>query len=232
MCNNYKIVLVALFCVGWTATLPAQIGSIFPIDRPPAYNSLSGPSLYSDQVAGMLGDLVTIKVNYDVSISQKASSKTGKKTAVNDKINTVLFPPSQQNPNQGPNTQGGWKFPYRAGGAETDVPQMDWAGSQSFDGSGEMGQSEKFTTTIQAKVIEAMPSGVLRIEARRTMEAAKEKGELVLTGLVRRTDIDSANSVYASQVADLQIKQTGNGPLSRSQRKGWLTTIYEYINPF
>jgi len=54
----------------------------------------------------------------------------------------------------------------------------------------------------------------------------------VLTGLIRPEDLNTDNSIASSRVADLQIVQKGKGALSESQKKGWLTKLYEFLSPF
>ena len=77
-----------------------------------------------------------------------------------------------------------------------------------------------------------MPGNVMRIQATRRVELGQEKSDLVLTGLIRQEDLTTANTVLSTQVADLQVKQITNGAISREQRKGWLTRIWETIAPF
>ena len=55
---------------------------------------------------------------------------------------------------------------------------------------------------------------------------------MILTGLVRPEDLSTTNTISSSQVADLQIIQKGKGTLTEDQRKGWLTKLYEFLDPF
>ena len=95
-----------------------------------------------------------------------------------------------------------------------------------------MKNSEATSTTIQARVIAVLPNGVLQIAARRLSKAGDEDTAMILTGLVRPEDLSTTNTISSSQVADLQIIQKGKGTLSEDQRKGWLTKLYEFLDPF
>ena len=55
---------------------------------------------------------------------------------------------------------------------------------------------------------------------------------MVLTGLVRPDDLSTTNTISSDNVADLQIVQKGKGTLTNDQRKGWLTKLYEFLEPF
>jgi flagellar L-ring protein precursor FlgH len=92
--------------------------------------------------------------------------------------------------------------------------------------------TEATSTTIQARVVSILPNGVLQVEARRLSKAGDEDTAMILTGQVRPEDLSSSNTISSSQVAELQIVQKGKGTLSEDQRKGWLTKLYEFINPF
>jgi flagellar L-ring protein precursor FlgH len=66
----------------------------------------------------------------------------------------------------------------------------------------------------------------------RLSKAGDEDTRMVLTGIVRPDDLNTDNSISSSRVADLQIVQKGKGALSESQKKGWLTKLYEFLSPF
>lgn len=174
--------------------------------------------LYGDPLASNVGDLVTIVVNLSSVASQDKSTQTDKSSEVNDTITSLVYPQSD----------GDWDW-YRY---RDLAPEMAWSANRSFQGGGEISNSETFVTTIQARVIDVLPNGNLQVEARRSYKAGNETTSLVLTGVVRREDLDRENSVSSSLVADLNIEQEGVGDLSRSQKKGWLIWLYETISPF
>ncbi len=72
----------------------------------------------------------------------------------------------------------------------------------------------------------------MQIEAVRLSKAGDEDTSMILTGLVRPEDLSTSNVVSSSNVADLRIIQKGKGTITENQKKGWLTKIYEFIEPF
>lgn len=175
-------------------------------------------AMFSDPVAGKIGDLITIVVNLSTTSTKDRSTDTSKATTANDSISAFVYPQSG----------GQWDW-YRY---RDLAPTWTWSGAHTFKGGGKINDKETFTTTIQARVVDVLPNGSLQIESRRFYEVGKEKSTLVLSGLVRREDISAANSISSTKIADLQIRQEGDGPLSRERRKGWLTKLYEFLSPF
>jgi flagellar L-ring protein precursor FlgH len=175
-------------------------------------------SLYTDRKAFRVGDLVTIVINQSTTAVKDQNTETSKDTSVNDQLSAFLGP--------------------FLGGERTAAeilrrdPHSVWTSADSFKGKGKLNNTETLTSTIQARVTDVMPNKVLRLEASRRVDLGQEKSDLVLTGLVRQEDLTTANTILSTQVADLQVKQVTNGEISRSQKKGWLTRVWENISPF
>ena len=167
-----------------------------------------------------MGDLLTIVVDLQNTITKAQNTTTAKTTAVDAVINALLYP------NDG--TSRGYNF-YNYHGQS---PTTSWNSSQTSNGGGTIANNEAASTTIQARVIDVAPNGVMRIEATRLSKAGDEDTSMVLTGLVRPEDLSTTNTISSSNIADLQILQKGKGTITNNQRKGWLTKFYEFIEPF
>jgi flagellar L-ring protein precursor FlgH len=223
---NSKFVAVAALALGSTGLLTADpyvpaVGSVWGHPGGPASpSSAPAAAMTSDPLARNVGDLVTIVVDLQNTITKDQNTKTSKDAAVNSVINALLYPPD--------NTNHGYNF-YTYHGA---VPTTSWNTTQSFAGGGTVANAETASTTIQARVVEVESNGVLRIEAVRLSKAGDEDTRMILTGLVRPEDLSTNNLISSSRVADLQIVQKGRGTLTEDQRKGWLTKFYEFNNPF
>jgi flagellar L-ring protein precursor FlgH len=197
------------------------VGSIWGHTGGIATVSTAGQSnIYSDPLAHSVGDLVTIVVDLQNSVEKDQNTTTAKATAVDAVINALLYPPN--------GTSRGFNFANYQGAS----PTTQWSSTQSFNGGGTVKNSEATSTTIQARVVGVESNGVLRIAARRLSKAGDEDTAMILTGLVRPDDLSTSNTISSSLVADLQIVQKGKGTLSEDQRKGWLTKLYEFLDPF
>ncbi|HEX4140653.1 MAG TPA: flagellar basal body L-ring protein FlgH, partial [Candidatus Methylacidiphilales bacterium] len=159
-------------------------------------------------------------VDLSNSVTKDQNTKTAKTASVNDQINSLVYPPDGSN--------HGFSF-YTLHGV---TPQMNWSANQSFNGGGTVANDETDSTTIQARVVEVLSNGNMRVAAMRLSKAGDEDTRMVLTGIIRPDDLNTDNSISSSRVADLQIVQKGKGTLSESQKKGWLTKLYEFLSPF
>ena len=85
---------------------------------------------------------------------------------------------------------------------------------------------------MSAVVTEVLPNGDLRIAGRREVTVNSEKQVMVLSGIVRRVDVDTRNTVLSSAIADAKIEYSGLGVVDDVQRPGWLNRILNWIYPF
>jgi flagellar L-ring protein precursor FlgH len=176
--------------------------------------------MFSDPTAHSIGDLVTIVVDLQNTITKDQSTKTDKTLAINDAINSLVYPPDASN--------HGWSW-YTYHG---QTPVLNVAANHAFNGGGTIANQETASTTIQARVVNVGPNGVLMVQATRMSKAGEEDTSMVLTGLVRPEDLTQDNTIASSRVADLQIVQKGKGTITANQRKGWFTKLYEFLSPF
>jgi flagellar L-ring protein precursor FlgH len=177
-------------------------------------------SICSDPLAHSVGDLLTIVVTLQNSVTKAQNTTTAKATSVAATVNQLVYP--------GDSSNHGWSW-YTYHGQN---PGMAWNSNQTFNGGGTIANTEATSTTIQARVIAVGPNGVLRIEATRLSKAGEENTSMILTGLVRPEDLSTNNVISSDNVADLEILQKGKGTLTEDQRKGWLTKLDDFINPF
>jgi len=219
-----KVLLTPALALASTAAVladPPTPGSVWGHDGgTPSVSYSPMTSMYGDPLAHSIGDLVTIVVDLQDTVTQADETKTAKTTAVQAAINALLYPIDGSNK--------GYNFYTYHGQA----PTQSWNSAQSFDGTGSINNNLAASTTIQARVIEVESNGVLRIQATRLNKTGEEATTTILTGLVRPDDLSTTNTISSSRVSDLQIIQKGKGTITNNTRKGWLTKFYEFIEPF
>lgn len=103
---------------------------------------------------------------------------------------------------------------------------------QDFKGDGATTREETFTTTVSGRVVKVLPNGHLYVEAAREMLLNNERQFLLLSGVVRPTDVAADNSVVSTQMADVRIVFAGRGDLSSVQKKNWFLKALSWIVPF
>jgi flagellar L-ring protein precursor FlgH len=220
MMNKFVLTAAVVFTSIMTASADPGVGSVWSRPGGATVSTLASPSICSDPLARSVGDLLTIVVTLQNSITKAQNTTTAKTTSVNGTISALVYPSDSSN--------NGWNF-YNYHGQN---PTTAWNSAQTFNGGGTIANSEATSTTIQARVIGVGPNGVLRIEATRLSKAGEEDTSMILTGLVRPEDLSTNNTISSDNIADLQILQKGKGTLTNDQRKGWLTKLYEFVEPF
>ena len=119
------------------------------------------------------------------------------------------------------------------------LPQAVSAASLlSFDnahetkGEGKVDRQEVISLTFAAVVTQILPNGSLVIVGRQEILVNSELRELMVTGVVRPSDIDSDNTISHEKIAEMRVAYGGSGTLSQLQQPRWGTQIWDIIFPF
>ena len=208
-CPTYLQALLALVCflAGISATVPAA--SILEAQ------TLADGTLYSDQVARKIGDLITIQIVESTNIQDSASTDLSRESDVSSGI--IMVPGSD-------------KLPY-APGAEDAHPGIAWDSSKEFKGSGSYSRQGRLTTTITGRVIDVLENGNLLVEGRRTVSYNNEDKTVIVVGICRTADIATDNSIMSEKLHNFEVAIEGDGPLTRAQQEGWLTRLFDTVWP-
>jgi flagellar L-ring protein precursor FlgH len=105
-------------------------------------------------------------------------------------------------------------------------------GNRKFEGKGSTQRESDVKARIVARVVEVLPNGDLRIEARKLVRINKENEWLALSGIIRPRDVSSANAIPTTAVGDLTVELNGKGVASADNAPGWLFRLFEKITPF
>ena len=99
-------------------------------------------------------------------------------------------------------------------------------------GEGNIDRSEEVDLTFAAVVTQILPNGSLVIVGRQEIRVNSELRELMVTGVVRPSDIDSDNIITHEKIAEMRVAYGGSGTLSQLQQPRWGTQIWDIIFPF
>jgi flagellar L-ring protein precursor FlgH len=167
-------------------------------------------SLYTENRARRVGDVITIIILETTNATQSAGSQNQKNS--NLSVGAGL---------------GSW------GTSGTNPMQQYGLGGQSFSkGQGTSSRSAKVVGQMTAKITRVMPSGNYMVEGTRYVEVNEDKQVIEVVGEIRPDDISSDNTVSSSRVANARIKVTGSGPASESARPGLLTRLFSWLMVF
>lgn len=164
-----------------------------------------GKSMFTDNVARSVGDLLLVVVDERSLANFSASTQATKNDS--NSISTQFFN----------------NFLDRL------FRPVTTGGKSSTSGDGETKQDSRMSATMSVVVKQVMPNGNLVIEGTRSLVTNKQTQTLVLSGIVRPLDIRPNNSVLSSSIAEAQFKMDGSGLIAQRQRKGLLTTILDWL---
>ena len=160
-------------------------------------------SLFGDKKALYVGDLVTIIVNQRTQAKQES--------------NTEVTQEEKMESGTGDGILG--KIFEKFGIEATD----------EYAAEGETTSGSTLSTTIAAEVVEVLPNGNLLIEARRSMVVNEETQTMIISGVIRPEDVGRNNRIDSMDIANLNIRYQGKGPISKRQKTGVLNKIFNFI---
>lgn len=209
------ISLSAAFLVGCDS-VPKRDMDFSPVQpadlRPPPanngaiYQSGYDMRLFEDHAARRVGDILTVTLNERTNAKKKADLGTSKDTSISVEA------------------------PYFMGMNPATILGRDIkteiATSQSFAGAGDAQQSNQLTGDISVTVVELLPNGNLKVRGEKRVALNDGSEYIRLSGIVRPIDIDVANMVPSSKVADATIMYTGDGAVAESNKMGWLARFF------
>jgi flagellar L-ring protein precursor FlgH len=192
-------------------------GSLFTDD--------SQVELFGDVKANRVGDIITINIVETSKASKNAQTQLDRDNSLSAGITALLG--FEQNLNE---------LPFMA---YTKLPETARSDAllgatfqNKFKGTGKTSRNETMTAQISARVIQVLPNGDLVIRGSREITVNNEKQYIIIQGVVRPQDISPDNTIQSSYIADAKIDYTGEGDISRQQRKGWLNRLVDVVWPF
>lgn len=157
-------------------------------------------SLFSDQQATQVGDIITVIFDEQYNSSKSAETKSQKDSSNSANPASIL------------GTVPGW----RNLGLDIDLDHK-----RSFKGKGDADRSNSLSGTISVTVSDILPSGVLQIRGEKWLTLSEGDEYIRIIGLIRPQDITPQNTVMSSKVADARIKFGGRGNLNNATKEGW-----------
>jgi flagellar L-ring protein precursor FlgH len=226
----FRLILVGFLCgctelIGCQSSSPVHSGLVVPPLPPPKttgslWQEENGRAyLYEDLRAMRVGDILTIKIVEKHKGSKSADTKAERESTLENSLSGSGI--------------GYIGLPgLRLGDEARKGLGVDASAKGKFGGKGATSREDTLTGTISAIVTEVFPNGDLRIEGRREVTVNGERQLMTLSGVVRRVDVDTKNTVASTAIADAKISYTGLGVVDDVQRPGWLVRILDWIYPF
>ena len=221
------LLLIVSGCVSQTAQAPPVIPERYSLPlveekiAPPSEGSIytaKSKNIYQDNRARRIGDIVLVKIVETSSGKKTANTKTTRDSSLTGGISSLV------GLEQSLFTNGGQHVP--------SLKSIEAGMSNSFEGKGETNRNSTVTATLSAKVVDIALDGNLVIQGYREVRVNNETQHIILSGIVRPSDITQDNSILSSNIADARIEYNGTGSLASKQQPGWLTNALDVIWPF
>jgi len=168
-------------------------------------------TLFGDVKARNVNDLVTVQVVENVVASGSADSSLDKNTKAAAGTGRIFgIDPKFAD----------WFDP-------TELAK--WSASTSFKGGGATTRSGSLAAVMTARVSEVMPNGDLVLEGVRELDINGDRQIVVLTGIVRPTDVGPGNVVPSTAVGQMRIRYFGRGLIKDNLSPGWLIRVFNKV---
>ncbi len=186
-----KLFVLLSFAIAALAQPTASPGSLY------VANGRLG-DVARDLRAANIDDLVTIVVSESLSAVASGVTNTSRKSSATSNIAGLA-------------------------GVATVSPRiatpLGVSGNQQLQGQGQTSRNMTLSTTISARVIGITQNGTLLVEGTKDISVNSEKQTISVRGLVRPTDLTTANTISSTQVADLAIHVNGKGVVGDAIRR-------------
>ncbi|MBN1817614.1 MAG: flagellar basal body L-ring protein FlgH [Sedimentisphaerales bacterium] len=205
MGGKHRLLTIVL-CAG-VLSASCQAGSIW------AKKNKSKPSLYSDDKAWQVGDVLTIIINEDHKVDNKVDRDLEKTTS-----HSVDF--------DGDNFTVEHLIP--------SIPSLkiEAESSKSLEGKSDYKDERSIEDRMTVIVEDVHPNGNLVVLGTRTREVGGDRQTIQVSGIVRTSDILIDNTIRSEQVANFMMVSLSDGVTADYNEPGWLAKIFDFIWPF
>lgn len=151
-----------------------------------------------DLRASQVDDVVTVVVSESVNAVATGASTSARTSSAKASLNSLA----------GKKT---------AAGALVNL--ADLGGEQKLNGTGTTTRAATLNATLTARVVKVLPGGLLLLEGDKRIQVNSEQQLVMVRGIVRTTDISTANTVASTQIADLEVRVNGKGIVGDAVRR-------------
>lgn len=167
----------------------------------------SGLSLFDDDKARAVGDLLTVMLVEKTVSSSKATTSITKDSGLDIAAPTLFGKLPQLNGN-----------PILSNSA---------SGKRDFSGNGDSAQSNRLEGSVTVTVARRLSNGNLVIRGQKQLRLNQGDEYVQIQGIVRPADIGPDNTILSSRIADARIIYSGRGALAKSNVMGWMSRFFQ-----
>ncbi len=208
--NTQLLSRLVMIAVVLALAVPSPADSIW------AKRSKNARTLYTDDVARSIGDILTIKISEDSTVDNKAKRDLQKQV---DRSNTF---------------DGNLDITTNNHNILPRVPSFNMSAQadNQLKSKADYKDQRKFADEITVVVVDVLPNRNLVVTGTRNREIAGDIQTIEVSGIVRPSDIGFNNVVQSQFVANFRIITHNGGIAEPYNRPGWFSRFLDIVSPF
>lgn len=169
------------------------------------YRQDSSISLFKDNKAYQIGDILTVLLSEKTNASTLAATNTSKNDQADIGVSSLF----------------GGAGNYRG------LPVLDVGikAKRGFSGSGNSSQSNSLRGDISVVVVDVLKNGNLVVQGEKVIKINQGSESVSFSGVLRPQDIGVDNTIPSLKVANAKIYYGGSGSISQANSQGWLSRL-------
>ena len=206
---------------------PTTLAGYQPVNMPmpaPMADTYQSNSLYrtsargffKDERAHRIGDILTVIVTVDDRAKISNSTNRNRSSSNSAGMGGIF----------------GAAVDTLTDGAIDPAKAIDLNSGTTDTGAGSVNRSEALATSIAAVITQVLPNGNLVIEGRQEVRVNFEVRDLIVSGIVRPSDIQANNTIASNKIAEARISYGGRGQITDVQQPRYGQQVLDAILPF
>lgn len=199
---------MTLLVMGWMLVTGETLyaGSIW------AKRNTNMKTVYADDVARNIGDVLTIKIAEDSKVDNKGKrdlqKETERSSSFDGKLNIDHILPS--------------------------IPgfTMNAESANELSSKADVKDERSFADRVSVVVVDVLPNGNLVLVGTRDRNIAGDIQTIEISGIVRPSDVAFDNTIRSEQVANFRIISKNSGISAPYMRPGWLGRVFDVLWPW
>lgn len=228
-CNRWfavsLVLLMGVFSVGCANQMPKpgdpRYAPVYPMtprvdiqNTGSIYGNSMGVSLYEDQRARRVGDIITVVLEEETVSSKTSGTDLNKDDENEMSVSSLLGMQPKIN------------VPGLVNSRSDITLDSATSNSRKFAGEAKADQSNKLEGYITVTVADVLANGVLLVRGEKWITLAQGDEYIRIEGLVRTSDVSPDNSVMSNKIADARIAYGATGDFAAVNTKGWLSRFF------
>ena len=171
---------------------------------------------YVDDVARNMGDILTISIDEDSKIDNKANRNLQKDTDRQAQFDGTLDITT-------PNYNILPRIPSF---------NMDATSTNALKSKADYKDERTYADSVTAVVMDVLPNGNLVVMGKRDRKIAGDIQQIEISGIVRPSDIAFNNTISSVKVANFRLVTQNKGVSAPYQKPGWLGRVMDVLWPW